>query len=740
VGLIDRVAIDKRFLDPSLPLNERVDVLMKQMTAAEKVGQLMQLTAHLGDVFETIEDYLPGSLLHCQGATARKAIRHALENTRLGIPLLLADDAIHGHSFWPGATILPTQLAMACTWSRELLREGARLTAREMRATGLKWTFSPVLCLTRDLRWGRVNETFGEDPFLIGEFACAMIDGYQGNGIAEPDAVLATAKHFAGYSETQGGRDSSEADISRRKLRSYFLPPFEKAARHGCLAFMTGYQSMDGVPMTANRWLLQEVLKDEWGFEGILVTDWNNVGRMVTEQRISQDYVDAAVRAIRAGNDLMMQTPEFREGTLEALEKGDLRIEEIDTVCARILALKFRLGLFEDPGYPDEAAMSTVIACAEHREVNLQIARESLVLLRNNGCLPANLEALRKVTVIGPNADDDFAQLGEWSLGSGQMQGPNGETRHPRASITTVLDGIRQLAAGKCEVAYAKGCDILSKRTDGIAEAVSACAGADLVVLVIGDTVSLAGEEKSTATLELQGRQQELAEAVRATGKPVAVVLINSKPLVLPESVQAADAILEAFNPGMEGGRAIAETLFGLNDPCGRLTISFPYHVGQQPIFYSQVRGQHGNRYADLTQEPLYAFGEGLSYTTFEYGKARIQQPALQQGEELVAEVTLSNTGKRAGVEVVQAYLRDLVTSATWVDKALVAYERVKLAAGESRTVELRVPYERLSFVNADCRRVVEPGDFELCIGPSSRTQELQALPFVVADAAVANG
>ncbi|XXU10194.1 glycoside hydrolase family 3 N-terminal domain-containing protein [Sorangium sp. So ce854] len=712
------------------------------MTLDEKVGQLMQLDAQ-GDLEDAIGRMKVGSLLHCNGKDADAAIRRAL-GTRLGIPVLMADDGIHGHSFWAGATIFPTQLGMACSWDPGLLEKVARVTAVEMRATGLKWTFSPVLCLTRDLRWGRVGETFGEDPYLIGELACAMVRGYQGKGLDDPDAVLATAKHYAGYSETLGGRDASEANISRRYLRSYFLPPFERAARSGCMAFMTGYQSMDGIPATANRWLLTEVLKEEWGFKGIVVTDWNNVANLVLDQKICKDMAEAAAVAVRSGNDLMMATPQFYEGAQEAVRRGLLAEAEIDAVVRRVLSLKFSLGLFEDPGYSDERRIEEVIGCAAHRELNLEVARASLVLLKNDGLLPLAAAAggdagsgpaaapPRRIAVIGPNADDPIAQLGDWSLGSGQMSGGNGP-EHPRSCTVTIVDGLRELAPAGCEVVHAAGCSVVSEDESGIAGAVELARGADVVVLVLGDRIEFIGETKSTATLELMGGQRALADAIARTGVPTVVVLVNSKPLVLPRSVLRAAAILEAFNPGMMGGRAVAEAIFGRLNPSGKLTISFPYHVGQQPVFYNQARGQHGSRYADLTQEPAFAFGFGLSYTRFAYSDLKVLTPSVAPGGTASFEVTVTNVGGREGVEIAQLYIEDLVTSSTWAVKELKAFRRLPLAAGEARAVRFDVPASELSILDAEGRRVVEPGELRVHIGASSRPEDLVSAGFVVA-------
>ena len=744
------------YQNPALTIDIRVRDLLGRMTLPEKIGQMMQLDAR-GDLQQIIAGRHAGSILHVAQDRLPAAIAMAAR-TRLGIPLLIADDCIHGHSFWKGATIFPTQLAMACMWNPALLEQLARVTAIEVSCTGFKWTFSPVLCLARDLRWGRVGETFGEDPFLIGEFACAMIRGYQGEGLSDPTAILATAKHFAGYSETQGGRDASEADTSRRKLKSFFLPPFERAAREGCRSFMTGYQSMDGIPTTANRWLLTEVLKNEWGWDGILVTDWDNVGRMIWEQKICADHAAAAALAIRSGNDLSMTTPGFFEGAQQAVASGRISEAEIDAVVTRILKLKFELGLFENPGAPDVARQRAVIGCAEHAALNREVARQSLVLLRNTGVLPLPAAPARTIAVIGPNADDPAAQLGDWAGSSGQVEWIS--EGHPRACTTTVLDGIRAHAPAGWRVTHAQGCAITETvgAPDGtfpdgqprpaivqiakpdrqqIAAAVAVAQQADYAVVVIGDNIMLNGEARSTATLELQGGQLALLEALAATATPLIIVLVNGKPLCLPESVQNAAAIIELFNPGMCGGHAAAEAIFGLFNPGGKLTISFPRHAGQQPVYYSQVRGQHGSRYADLTQDPLFVFGDGLSYTTFAYSNLRVSTPVVPMDGTLYVSVDVANTGTRDGVEIVQLYTSDLVTSATWVDKELKAFQRMQLKAGETRTAQFAIPATALSLVNAACERVVEPGEFEVRVGPSSRNSTLLCARFLVREAAV---
>jgi beta-glucosidase len=709
------------YLNPALSVSDRVADLLARMTLPEKVGQLMLLDAR-GDDLSFINSMQPGSILHVLGAKVGRAMHLAAQN-RLAIPLLVGEDGIHGHSFWPGATIFPTQLALAASWNPELLEQVGRVTAEEMAPTGIHWTFSPVFCLARDLRWGRTGETFGEDPYLIGELGAAMLRGYQGQGLDDPTAVLATAKHYAGYSETQGGRDASEADLSRRKLRSYFLPPFERAARAGVMTFMTGYQSIEGVPSTLNRWLLREVLKEEWGFQGILVTDWDNVGRMVYEQQVCPDYVTAAILALRAGNDIIMTTPRFYESAIAAVRDGRLAEAEIDAPCARLLALKFRMGLFENPRPPDLQRAAIEIARPDHRLANLNAARQSLVLLQNNGLLPLDPARLQSIAVVGPNADDDLQQLGDWSLGSPQH--PPEAGKHPRQSTTTILDGIRLLAPPSCTVRYERGCSIIDDDLSAIPAAVHAALESDAVVVVVGDHLQFIGETNSTATLELQGGQVALLDALAETGKPLVVVLVNSKPLVLPASARRAAAIFECFNPGMQGGRALAEALFGQLNPSGKLTISIPLHVGQQPVFYSQVRGQHGDRYADLTQQPLFPFGHGLSYTQYRYSNLRLETPLLAWGESAHLSVDVENIGLRPGDEIFQVYVSDLVTSVTWVDKALKGFARLHLEPGELHTVHIELPWEAFQLIDAGAQPVVEPGEFAILVGPSSRPADL---------------
>lgn len=769
------------YLNPTLPIAQRVSDLLGRMTLEEKVGQMMQLDARTGELDELIVKRHVGSILHTSPDDLVRAAQIVRNETRLGIPLLVGDDCIHGYSFWPGATIFPSQLGMACSWDARKVEEAARITAEEVACTGVHWTFSPVLCIGRDTRWGRIDETFGEDPVLIGELASAMVKGYQkhaqaGDAFAE-DAILACAKHFAGYSYTQGGRDASEADLTKRALESWFLPPFERVAKEGCATFMLGYEAIDGTPVTFNKWLLSDKLRGEWDYHGTLVTDWDNVGRAVWEQHIKPDYETASADAVKAGNDLIMTTPGFYEGAIDTVNSGMLDESLIDDAVARLLTLKFQLGLFENPRLPDRERISATIGTDAHMQANLELARESVVLLRNNDVLPlsiADAEMPRRIAVVGPLADDAQNQLGDWAGNSGQVPWmPEGQ---PREMVTTVLDGIRELAPDSCDVVVARGANVVELVPDPegelfpdgqprpniavaapldealLDEAEIVARSADAVIAVVGDVVQLTGETCSTATLELLGGQNQLLERMvgvaRETHKPLIVVLISSKPQVLPPCIvgtngvivdesptEGLGAFIWAANPGMQGGRAIAEIIFGMTEPSGRLPITFPRHAGQLPVFYNEIRGQHGDRYADLTQDPAFAFGEGLSYTTFAYGEPCITNGAEFTAQDVVhVEIDLTNTGARTGTEVVQLYISDVVTSYTWACKELKDFRRVTLEPGETARVAFDLPVSACTIVNGDAERIVEPGEFEILIGHSSRYSDLHTTIFNVVE------
>lgn len=722
------------YKDPTQSVEARVDDLLNRMTIEEKIGQMCQLDGRIEPEKWITEKHV-GSFLHIIGPRTNE-LQKIAEQTRLGIPLIFGIDAIHGHAFWPDSTVFPTQLGLSCSWNPNLLTEVGRITAQEAAITGMHWTFSPVLGTARDLRWGRIDETFGEDPFLIGELGKAIIKGYQGDTLADPHRILACAKHYAGYPGSQGGRDAAEAELSRRNLRSLYLKPFHEAAKAGCATFMTGYQSIDGQPCTVNRWLMTDVLKDEWGFDGFTVTDWDNVGRLHREQMVSPTIEDASRRAAEAGNDMMMTTPTFVDAAVSLVKDGVLDVAVIDEACRRVLRQKFALGLFDDRRYTDLESGTAIIGCADHHTTALEAAVQSLVLLENkNNLLPLDASKLKRIAVIGPNANDRVAQLGDWTFLDAMEAVLNGQPvdEDYHTDTVTVLQGIKNRAGQDCQIDYLQGCDVIDPAVENIAAAVELARRADAAIMVVGDTLSQNGEVRDRANLDLSGAQQQLLEAVHATGTPVVVVLISGKPLTIPWIAQNADAVVQAWNPGSQGGAAVAGILFGDRNPSGKLTISFAHHVGQQPVYYNLIPGWHAENYIDMPVEPLYPFGYGLSYTSYAYRDLTLPSKTLAAGEPLKVSVEVQNTGDRAGVEIVQLYLNDVYTSVTTPQKELKAFARVDLAPGETKTVSLDVPFEQLALVNADLETVVEPGEFEVMVGPSSRNEDLLKDTFVVA-------
>ncbi|MHA2243842.1 MAG: glycoside hydrolase family 3 N-terminal domain-containing protein [Candidatus Hodarchaeales archaeon] len=713
------------YKDPSLAPRERTKDLMSRMTIEEKVGQMCQLDlSHDPKIW--IKERNIGSYLNVKWKDTQSLQKMALE-TRLGIPLIFGIDAVHGHCFHDGATVFPSQLAMSCSWNPDLLEEVAQITAKEVIHTGFHWTFSPVLCIGRDPRWGRIDETFGEDPFLIGVLASAMVRGYQGKSLSDPESILACPKHFVAYGETIGGRDSAEAEVSRRKLRSLFLPPFKTVVESGCGSMMAGYQSIDGTPCSANSWLLRDVVKTEWEFKGFILTDWANVTWLHELQFVAPTLVDAAEIALLAGNDMIMSTPEFYDIIIKGIKEGRINSKLIDDACSRILETKFRLGLFEQKGYPITNLNNEIIGCKLHKKEALEATLQSLVLLKNNNdLLPLN-ENIGKIAVLGPNADNSIAQLGDWSFGKVLNWPPQDSdvVDGHKDNTVTILEGIKARVKDKSSVLYAKGCDVLDPEIKNIQKATSAAQEADVAIVVVGDTYSLIGERKDRASLDLTGAQKELLKAVKTTGTHIVVVLINGKPLTIPWVAENADAILEAWNPGNEGGNAVAAVLFGDYNPCGKLTISFPRHVGQLPVFYNQLPGWHGGRYIDVDSDPLFPFGFGLSFTSFEYGNLKLSKTELQEHETLSVSIDIKNTGYREGTEIVQLYVNDKYSSVTTPIKELKGFNSVNLQPGEKKSVTIMLPISTLSLIDSEGVECVETGEFEIMIGRSSKEKDL---------------
>ena len=724
----------------------RVEELLRQMTLEEKVAQMMQIPYNMTGREEALRwaKLGAGSFLHVLGDDARELQQAALHESRLGIPVIFGIDAIHGHGLKHEATIFPSQLAAACSWDPAIAEEMGRVTAREVASDGLHWTFSPVLCLGRDTRWGRVNETFGEDPYLAGEMGYAIVKGYQGDSLDAPDSILACAKHYIGYGEAVGARDAIDTQMTYRKMKEVFLPPFKRAIEAGCATIMTAYGSIDGHSFTADSKSLKTILRDELGFDGFVVTDWNNCESLMKQQFVAESMEDCAIQSAEAGNDMIMSTLGFYDAALSAVRAGKLDEAVLDDAVRHILSMKLKMNLFEKP---EKLGVPGCVGSQPHLDAALRAARRSITLLKNNGMLP--LKNVKKVAVIGQNADDLNSQYGDWTY----FTHPNAhEPRPPRRPYVTIKEGFEALCAERgIECVYRRGCEVKpvmaaddrvlgdpvaeairqqglarTRAQDDIPGAVEAAKSADHIVLVVGDMIDQFGEYKDRANLELSGRQMELYRELRRLGIPMTVVLVASKPLCIPEIAETADAVICAFNGGMFGGQAVAEAAFGLLNPMGRLPISFPQHSGQLPVYYNTLPGWHGGRYMDLPRTPVYTFGEGMGYAPFTYGNLTFDT------ESLTAAVDVTNAGDVSGTETVQVYMHDVIASVIRPVKQLIAFTRVELNPGETKTVTFQLKPEDFSLVNRKEERVIEPGDFELFIGHSSKDDDLLKTRFTL--------
>lgn len=734
----------EKYKNSDFPVEERVGDLLSRMTLEEKVGQMIQLDG--GNDPETwVKKRNIGSYLNLDWKSCQKIQKMALNETRLGIPIIFGVDATHGHGFGhENATIFPTQLALSCSWNPELIQQTASVTAREVIQTGHHWTFSPVVDLARDPRWGRTNETFGEDPFLVGCFAAAKIRGYQGNKLSDPSSILACPKHFAAYGESHGGRDSAEVFVSKRMLKSIFLPPFQKAIQDaGAGSIMAAYHAIDGIPCSANPWLLQGILKEQWKFEGFVVTDWKNLNWMHELQFTADSLEEAMAIGLKSGNDMIMSTPEFYEYIIAMVREGRLSEDLVNHAVTRILRMKFKLGLFDGKALRDNPPDLNIIGCKKHRDLALKAALQSIVLLKNkDDLLPLNENKLSQIAVIGPNADYWVSQLGDWAFKTGNMQQDTVllKTREHEKGTVTILKGIENRVKGKANVVYSKGCHITDVNNKNINAAVKLAKDSDVIIVVLGDTHGLNGERKDRATLELPGAQLDLLKALKSTEKPLVCVLINGKPLNISWLAEYADAILEAFNPGCEGGNAVAQILFGDFNPSGKLTISFPKSVGQIPVYYNQIPGWHSGRYIDLDSRyqdggvavPLFPFGFGLSYTHFEYSNLKLSSHSITESGLLDISIDLQNIGDRSGTEIVQLYVNDKYSSVTTPVMELKAFQRVKLAPKEKKKINFRLNASDLTIITSDLNSVVEKGKFEVFIGSSSNKEDLKSEIFTI--------
>ena len=706
-------------------IGARTDALLARMTLDEKIGQLNLLTGYSSitgpakaqaqqSLAEQIRKGDCGNLFNLLTvAEIRKFQKIAIEETRLKIPLLFGYDVIHGYK-----TIFPICLGAAASWNPALIENADRVAATEAAAAGLDWTFAPMVDIARDPRWGRISEGAGEDPFLGAAIAAARVRGIQGTNLAAPDTLLACVKHFAAYGAAQAGREYNTVDLSERTLREVYLPPYRAAIDAGALSVMAAFNELNGTPATANRFLLEQVLRREWNFQGFVVTDYSAITEMVQHGSAADD-AEAARQALLAGVDLDMQSSAYLNQLKQLVAGGKITEAQIDAAVRRILEIKFKLGLFDNPyRHCDEQRERQVLCAKENLATAYRMACESFVLLKNAGqTLPLNPG--KKIAVIGPLADSRRDLLGSWK-GEGEWD-----------AIETVLGGIQQANVGGT-VAFAKGCDIDSTDRAGFAQAVAAAMRADAVVLVLGESCDMSGEACSRTSISLPGVQTQLLREVKKAGKPVVVVLMNGRPLALEEESQLADALLEIWFPGTEGGQAVADVLFGRHNPSGKLPATFPRNLGQVPIFYAAKNtGRPLNpaspsdfyisKYLDCPNDPLYPFGFGLSYTKFAYSEVRLNRATLSPGGTLTATVTVTNTGNYAGAEVVQLYLRDIVGSVTRPVRELKGFQKIELKAGESRAVTFYIGEPELKFLRADMTVGTEPGEFQVFIGSNSR-------------------
>jgi beta-glucosidase len=703
-------------------VERRVEALVREMTLEEKLGQLTQKLGNEGqegdpagrgrkmeELLELARSGKVGSFLGAHDADYTNRLqRAAVEGTRLHVPLLLGNDVIHGYR-----TIFPIPLAEAAAWDPGLAERSARVAAAEARAAGTHWTFAPMVDVCRDPRWGRVAEGAGEDPYLGSLYAAARVRGFQGRDLADPDAVLACAKHFAAYGAAEGGRDYNSVDVSERTLREVYLPPFHAAVEAGVGSVMTAFNEIGGVPATANPLTLDRILRREWGFQGLVVSDWTSIPEMVTHG-FARDDAQAAELAIRAGVDLEMSSTTYRDHLGKAVRAGKLSEQVIDTAVRRVLRAKGALGLFDRP-FADPERERRELLSDGHRRAAREVAQRSIVLLKNDRDVLPLGEKVRSVAVIGPLADSRTAPLGTWSA-FGRPE-----------DVVSVLAGVTARAPAGTAVRHARGCDLDGGSKEGFAEAVRLAKGSDVALLVVGENEDLTGEGHSRSSLDLPGVQNELVQAVHATGTPVVVLLMGGRPLSVPWAAEHVPAILETWHLGVEHGRAVADVLFGDFNPGGKLPITFPRTVGQVPIYYNHkntgrppTAERYTSRYVDLPSTPLYPFGFGLSYTRFAYSNLRLSAAEVGPRDGLTVTVDVENAGGRPGDEVVQLYVRNRVADVTRPVKELKGFRRVTLRPGEKAAIALTFSGDELRYYDQGMRSVVGPGRYDVWVGPSS--------------------
>ena len=696
-------------------IERKINVLIARMTLAEKLGQLQQLDgdfptgAGRPEHFEMVRSGTLGSTLNVRGAKNVNELQRAALASRLKIPHLFAFDVIHGYR-----TIFPVPLGEAASFDLEAAEQSAYIAAKESRAAGVAWTFAPMVDIARDPRWGRIVEGAGEDTFLGAQFARARVRGFQGTDYSQPDRVLACAKHWVAYGAALAGRDYGTTDISDNTLYNVYFPPFKAAKDAGVDTFMTSFNDLNGVPATANRWVMTDVLRKEWKFDGFVVSDYTAVMELIPHGT-ARDEADAAQLALNAGVDMEMVSRFYNKHGEQLVKDRKLTMATIDESVRRILRIKYRLGLFDKP-YTDETLEAKTLLTAEHRQKAREIATKSFVLLKNdNQTLPLG-KNVKELAIVGGLADSKEDVLGSWN-GDGKV-----------ADAVTLLEGVRNKLGTNTKIRYVKGCDAKCEDTSEFSKAVEAAKDSDFTLLVLGESAAMSGEAASRSNIDLPGRQLDLVKAIHATGKPYAVILMNGRPLTIPWLAENSPAILETWFAGTEAGNAIADVVFGDVNPSGKLPVTFPRSVGQIPIYYNMMstgrpfkaEEKYTSKYLDTPNTPLYPFGHGLSYTNFELSNLRLSSKQIALNGTLTVSADVQNTGSRDGTEVVQLYIRDLVGSLTRPVKELKGFERVALRAGEKRTVTFTLKPEHLGFYNANKKFVVEPGDFKVWVGQNS--------------------
>ncbi|NIJ46539.1 beta-glucosidase [Wenyingzhuangia heitensis] len=703
-------------------IEQRIDSVMSLMTLQEKIGQMNQVNGRSAitgpntyepEFEKIIKKGMLGSVLNASGVDYTRTLQKlAVEETRLGIPLLFGYDVIHG---WK--TIFPIPLAESASWDLEAIEKGARIAAIEASAAGQHWTFAPMVDIARDSRWGRIMEGAGEDPYLGSKIAAARVHGFQGNDLSANNTIAACAKHFAAYGAAEGGRDYNTVDVSERTLRDIYLPPFKAALDAGVQTFMSGFNEISGVPATGNKFLLDQILRKEWGFDGFVVSDANSVAEMINHGFTENEY-EATKLAVNAGCDMDMSSLSYYNELKKAIHAGDVPMVKVNNSVRRILRVKFKLGLFDDPfKYCDNKREKEMILSKEHKDIARDAARKSFVLLKNEKqILPLNKE-IKKIAVIGPLADSKRDMIAGWKA--------KGEPK----DVITLLDGLKNSVARKSEVLYAKGCEIEGDNKSKFGKAIEIAKKSDVIVLAIGEGFGMSAENRNRADINIPGVQVELAKELSKLNKPIVVVLFNGRPLTMPWISENVPSILEAWFPGVQAGNALADVIFGNYNPSGKLPVSFPIHVGQTPMYYNYkntgrpIREDSFNwqtKYLDVPNRPYYPFGFGLSYTTFQYSDLILSKKGVGFDEEFEVRVKLKNTGKYDGSEVAQLYVRDLFGSVTRPVKELKGFEKVFLKAGEEKVVTFKLISDDFRFHNIDMDFVAEPGEFKVFVGGNS--------------------